>query len=505
MAEQPGFFEQLIGSAQDEGAVADTLYAEQRRDSRTRTQALTERGVQQLSSGLLSLFGKKDTAAGVKDQFTAQANGITVNELQTRRLIRQETAGVKDDGTFESRRKMTDIAARIANEQGDSQSLARALSARQRLNEEETQFDKLKADKDISKAKAIDVQIQNAWKADGTPVTGMLGIENGSSGMHTEVNGELIFKPFDENFSQVEPDTDMDGIRPHEIANQLKINRGTDSIKRVTGLASSANTALAKTDRVLSTLTDLFEKGGVESVIGTSGKIITSVDNLFKNVRGVLNAFADESVGTVYVIRNGVRTREERTFAGRKGLAKFASDAASSFSELIKLPEGVERTSAAAQQHRAAVMEMAYMAARLAEPSNRGLSDNDIKNALARIAGDTSEPQVMMRRFLEMQVDAANELDFELRLMHGSLGPKVTDAQINMAVVGKGYAEYKKRKDAIFEKFGASVQPDGRVKFGEEFLIGTDVGPGEGTVSLPEEQINVTDMSNSDAASALGL
>jgi hypothetical protein len=70
--------------------------------------------------------------------------------------------------------------------------------------------------------------------------------------------------------------------------------------------------------------------------------------------------------------------------------------------------------SAEAQEHRAQILELAYMAARLAEPSNRGLSDKDIEAALARIAGDTSNPQQLLRRFVTIAADSAYDLEDRL-------------------------------------------------------------------------------------------
>ena len=495
MADQPGFFEKLIGSPVDETRVADMQQAEQRKAAgNSRFQNFYNLG-EQAGSGLgkagASLLGKGQQA---RDNETAAANGIQVEEVIARRRIRQETAKVTDDGSFPARRKMAEIAARISNEEGDSSGLARALDMMQSLKNEEAEFNKLNAGVASAEAKAVDDATVNGFTSEGRPRTGVLAIENGQSGMKVTEGGELIFKPFDEDFSMVDPERTENFVDPFTIANEIKKNNGVAFVGRVKGLASSANTALAKTDRVLSTLTDLFENGGVESVIGTSGRIITGIDNLVRNINGVINTFssrgqaADSKPGQ---LPNG----EERTWAGRVGLVDMAQDASNGFSQLIQLPEGVSATSAAAQQHRAAVMEMAYMAARLAEPSNRGLSDNDIKNALARIAGDTSNPQVMMRRFLEMQVDAAHELDFELRLLHGSLGPGVSDEQINTAMVGKGYAEYKQRKDELFKKFKVSVNADGRAIFEEGTQIGIDVQPGQGVddvtaVADPTEQMS---------------
>ena len=476
MADQPGFFEQLTGSAQDETKTVDQQQAALIQGGGRFAGmmfGLGEMGTTRLGTAGAQLIGKGQQA---KDNITANANGITVEEVRARRRIRQEIAKVSDDGSFGSRRKMAEIAAKIANEEGDAASLSRALQTIQDLKTEESEFNKLQSQEASAEAKAIGDATVDGYTSDGNPRTGILAIKNGQSGMNVTENGQMVFKPFDENFSMVDPQTTNNVIDPFSIANEIKKNNGVAFVGRIKGLASSANTSLAKTDRVLSTLQDLNVDGSASSVIGQSGSIVTFVDNIARNVNGVISAFsargqvADNKPG---MLPNG----EERTFAGRSGLISMAQEASNSFSQLIQLPAGVSATSAAAQQHRAAVMEMAYMAARLAEPSNRGLSDNDIKNALARIAGDTSNPQVMMRRFMEMQVDAAHELDFELRLLHGSLGPNVSDEQINMAMVGKGYAEYQKRKTELFSKFGVSETGDGRVRFEEK--IDVDVQPGE--------------------------
>ena len=506
MADKPGFFDSLVGSSVTEDAQYDAQIAQNFGKSAIGSMAfgLGQMAGGGLGIGVAGLFGKSQQA---KDNLIANANGITANEVRTRRRLRTELAQKElvDDGTFSARRKMAQMAAKIANEEGDSVGLARALSAVTYVDREEQEWKKLQATTKSAQGKAVDDQINTGYTSEGEPLTGIPAIKDGVAGMNVTVGGKLVFKPFDEDFSEVAPDK-VNSLLPQDIAHQIKINRGTTTITKIAGLASSANTALAKTDRVLSTLNDLYENGGVESVIGTSGRIISTVDNLVKNVNGVINAFAARGRAEdakPKVARDGTVIR---SFAGVDGLKEFAQDAGNSFSQLIQLPEGIEATSAAAQQHRAAVMEMAYMAARLAEPSNRGLSDNDIKNALARIAGDTSNPQVMMRRFIEMQVDAAGELDYELRLIHGSLGPNISDDAINMALVGKGYAEYKTRKDELFDKFNVTVGSDGRATFAEGTSIGADVQPGEGTGVVPEEDnIDYEAMSNEEAAEALGL
>jgi hypothetical protein len=62
------------------------------------------------------------------------------------------------------------------------------------------------------------------------------------------------------------------------------------------------------------------------------------------------------------------------------------------------LPEHINADSREAQLFQSNVMQMAYLDARLQEPSNRGLSDTDIKNALTRIGINTADPVVFARR-----------------------------------------------------------------------------------------------------------
>lgn len=66
------------------------------------------------------------------------------------------------------------------------------------------------------------------------------------------------------------------------------------------------------------------------------------------------------------------------------------------------LPAGMEKNTQAAQLYLANIMELAYLDARIQEPSNRGLSDNDIKAALQRIGADTADPMVFAKRQLEV-------------------------------------------------------------------------------------------------------
>lgn len=488
MADQPGFFDQLVGSPQDETALADQVTRARVDDTRTRSAAMAERGGTQIAESLFGLFGKKDKAQQLRDNHTASVLGLRPEEVKSRRRIRQETASVKDDGSFAARRKMAEVAARIANEEGDAAGLSRALQAMQSLKVEEAEWNKLQSNTKSAEAKATEDQISDGYTSDGTPLSGVRGIKDGAAGLWVTMNGKLTFKPFDEGFSQIDPATQA---KNEDLAVRLSRISSKEERSKIRAMSTNAMMGVRKTDRILSTLTDLYNEGGVGSVIGWSGGLISTIDNLSRNINGIISAFSTTREGATRDAKNKSRWIQE------------ATEGADWVTEFIQLPPGVEATSAAAQQHRANVMEMAYMAARLAEPSNRGLSDNDIKNALIRIAGDTSNPQVMLRKFIEMQADAAHELDHMLSGFHGALGPDVSDEDLDKTLAGDGYRQYKEAKDILFEKYGAVEGDDGRVTFSE--LIGTDVQPGEGTGAEPPAPVDVLNMSNEDAAKALGL
>ena len=491
MAEDTGFMSQLTGSNVDEKANAAAIIGEDVKQGGRLAQM--QYGLGRRTGGALGMVGAGLLAGGFKGRygigdkdksfgqnfvtaaeesetaFTAHLNGIKPEELEARRAIRKEMTKKEyaDDGSHEARIKMAKRAIEISNQLGDGAGVARGLETLKALEVEDLELQKLKTANKSASQKVVNDSIKTGYDKEGNPQSGVMSVnEKGQPGLNTTVNGELVFKPFNGSFSLEDPTEDaVRGRQERTVGQRIRDIATPTELAKIRNLASSANSALSRTDRILSSMVDSADGGGVESMIGTSGGLITTIDNFARNINGVIGAFAAEG-----------SSKENTTLRG--GLKQRAQDADDFLSQFIVLPEGVERTSAAAQQHRANVMEMAYMAARLAEPSNRGLSDNDIKNALTRIAGDTSNPQVMVRRFLEMQVDAADELDFGMKMFHGSLDG-VSNDRIDSVIGGEAVPEYRKRRAAIFEKYGVQREEGGRITFGEGFSLGTDVQPGD--------------------------
>jgi hypothetical protein len=249
---------------------------------------------------------------------------------------------------------------------------------------------------------------------------------------------------------------------------------------KLTNMITTGASAVRQYRRVLSTIIDLSEGGGVNSVLSTSGNVLSWVDNATRNIQGILDPILGKST---FDPTTGKRVSSaERKSSFRQQAADANSDFWLDEGGNSILPEELRDASSAAQQHRAMVMELAYLAARMAEPSNRGLSDNDIKNAMRRIAGGTSNPQVMMRRFAEMTFDGAASIENEIDVHRGKFRD-VSSAQFDDFVGGDALKSYREDLAGLQEDFGFTINQDGRAAFSVQPLD-SDVAPGEGIEGL---------------------
>jgi hypothetical protein len=133
--------------------------------------------------------------------------------------------------------------------------------------------------------------------------------------------------------------------------------------------------------------------------------------------------------------------------------------------------------SAEAQEHRAQILELAYMAARLAEPSNRGLSDKDIEAALARIAGDTSNPQQLLRRFVTIAADASLDLEDRLNSYKDAI-PDISDDAVDNYFGGRLLKDYRTRRQQLFNDLEVTFDKNDRPLFHD--VVDVQFEPGNG-------------------------
>ena len=148
-----------------------------------------------------------------------------------------------------------------------------------------------------------------------------------------------------------------------------------------------------------------------QAILSATGKTSIAADKTISFVESVSAIFSDPRVRASQIRWNGKRVSavQQHAMVTRNATAKdgiltsFLREQIPGLSNIgDALPEALRGNALAAEQYWANVMELAYLDARLMEPSNRGLSDNDIKNALKRIGADTANPLSFAVRQLEV-------------------------------------------------------------------------------------------------------
>jgi len=404
-------------------------------------------------------FGR-DFTSGVtdyNDSLIAQDTGITVGKLRSRRRLKDKLDRINLNSlSLEDQIKAFDQIAQEASGE-DIDVALRAATMRNSLKKQLQERDKAGLEQDSAEAEFEQQGLTNAFLKDGTPVTGEFTIQDGVRGLtYADINDKVIFKAFGAGLSREDPVRKAGVLEPLDMRIRKMMSKSDRS--KVTNLVVGNATAMRKFDRVLSQLTDLAIEGQVESVMGDSGTIVSNVDNFVRNFRGVANAFL-----------GGVGGNEDKKKGFINKWSEKAKDVNDSVWDLVELPAWARASSEEAQLFRSNIMDLAYMAARIAEPSNRGLSDNDIKNALIKIAGNTSSPEVMRRKFIELIADGAAELDYLVGSYYGSLenadGSLVSNERIARTLGGETFAKYQVQLNNLYQKYGVTVDEAGRATF----------------------------------------
>lgn len=536
MAEQLGFLEQLgIGDTDERAAAAQARMLQ--RDPHRALGMGARRGFGAVVGGVHGLvtgesthpskggrsikgfLSNMGTGADVQEDIDAAvASGISVDELLARRHIRQEL-GKEDynpqegETDLDAKLRMAASAASIAGELGVPELQAAALQQLSILREEKAEWDKWQADEQAKRDKEAREKdehdregIKDAFDPSGTATTGMLEFdkERGLWGLrHADDGGISVFTPFSNSFSLHDPDK---GKANETIDQRIRRAFSKEEVRMTRNLVSTNAQALRKIGRVMDSVKGYVDTGMDEAIMGGSGPFIAAIDNGIRNVRGALSAFLpfEKNKGAKIDMKADPEgTRAGRSGNGWSGWGKWmerAGDANDALWSSFNLPEWARGASAEAQEHRAQILELAYMAARLAEPSNRGLSDKDIEAALARIAGDTSNPQQLMRRFMTIAADAAMDLEDNLKLYKTAL-PDVTDEEIERYFGGQLLVEYRQRRDDIYNNFGVTFNEYGRPIF-EEY-VDYMVEPGSNEVVPKEAKAEIESLSDEEAAAEL--
>jgi hypothetical protein len=259
---------------------------------------------------------------------------------------------------------------------------------------------------------------------------------------------------------------------------------------KIAGAITAAKDGSRQINRMMSEMRDWSEQGGVESILSSSGKGLAKIDNIVRNVQGFVRPFIVDDKG-----------RSSDFYEREDGTKVLASKEPASFLSRvtefnIPLPEGVQLSAAAARNWNAQIMSLAYATARMAEPSNRGLSDNDIQNALIRLTADGSNPQVIFRRFAEMIGDASIQIDDNIGVWAGHFEEELGEnyeAEFRRRVGGPTLQKYDSEVADIFQREGIEIDETGRAVMARPLDV--DVQPGEGTGGAqPAEPMSIEEL-----------
>jgi len=172
--------------------------------------------------------------------------------------------------------------------------------------------------------------------------------------------------------------------------------QGVDKRRTYLGdMAEQANVVKDMTDGLNSMFDPkvaFADSGVAANIADRSISFVETIASLFtrKGDKESEVTYNDKKVSRELQYKEGTKTDHLTSYLAKKGMT--VRDI---------LPEHIQADTKEAQKFMANVMQLAYLDARLQEPSNRGLSDTDIENALARIGVHSPNPMVFAEKQLE--------------------------------------------------------------------------------------------------------
>ncbi len=429
--------------------------------------------------GIGQAIGRAFTNA--TDADVSRQTGLTVDQLRGRREMRKLAQDQPADSSFESRIALVRKIADIANRSGDSDVLGNSLKRITELRKSSEEFDKLKAEVTIKEAEADESDVIQATYA-GVDIDGTLAQdEDGNKGLKLFLDGKFQFKPWSDELLHRKI---LKGTLPKSDDEHISSTLGKAVFNAVRGQIVTNRSTIKKYDAILTTLSKAMKEGNVQSIVGGSGKVLSTLDNVIRSMKGILASFGGALAGSA--------AQKDRWMA-------MANNPRASIWDEVALPASVQEDSAQAQLYRSRIMELAYLSAAAAEPSGRGLSDSDIKNALIRLGAESGNPAIMFRRAMETVAAGANTVNTVLEGHYGGFtrrdGTKISDEIIDSVLAGRGLSLYRQELKQLYQKHGVRIVGDNQAIF--EDLIDADVqpdDPGDDTLDLaPGNELSEVD------------
>lgn len=389
--------------------------------------------------------GASRAVRGLKENVAAQETGVTLEQYKRRKQSSIDAGNVKVVPTgdpIKDQLTALEQIIRIASLNGDTELMSKAMAKRQQLRTQAAALNKVVLGNETTQQK-LD---QKESEAKQTALTGIDVVREGSD--PTDKNfrpSSAIFNPLAGPLGPdgepvgawkiFHPDGSVeenaDHIQKHVVAPRNRLGEGIiQSAIRQVGTAKTFGQAriavlnMEKNIRLATSATDiLIAMVDPNAPLALAGDAVIAISQGVQVVEslGAL-AFGASGDGT-YQGKNGVVLKNsDIAYRGVKVAsasaqhAMFLKDAGAVIEEAggilsfapPHLRDQLRETAVAAARFKAVIMEMAFMDARMQEPSNRGLSDKDIEAALLRIGAFSAEPVAFIQRQIDLAVRNRN-------------------------------------------------------------------------------------------------
>lgn len=348
----------------------------------------------------------------VKDATIAQQMGLSgPEELRTRRASQAAISALQFENTGDpivDQSKALDKIIAVANQHGDAKTVNAAMKKKVQLEAQQKEFDKQdgqqkkldrenriqaemdttgrtvqlvgdEADGAVSKAIMQEDGTWKVWRPDGT-------VEEGVDG------GKLIFvdPKNPQRDRQFETETG-------QLSTALKLNGLTgQAITKPRSFLADMGTQAVIVNDMTQSLLDMYNPAVAFSDSATGA---VAADRAFSMVETLSSLFTRKGDTPTDVTYNDKKVSPELQYKEATSTDHYTSFLASQGLSLRNvLPAHIQVDSQQAQLFIANVMQLAYLDARLQEPANRGLSDNDVQAALKRIGAGSPDPKVFALR-----------------------------------------------------------------------------------------------------------
>ena len=420
--------------------------AYERREQRQTESAAA--GANAIGGMIGSLFGKnkgrtlrEGFKAGLEQQNLvneSRATGLSVQETIKRKAVRKSAQDINVPSTGDAiadQLALLKELSQLADREGDTQLIANINRKRMQLKVQQAELSKMEGTESREKSEeqrtADDFQQAKYTGVDVVPTGADVKSKDfvPSSAIYDPDTGLWTVTHRDGSTEEVTSIQKYDpAIHGPNAGGRQRVSESAQSeaIKQSgTGKAYAAKktnlTNMAKVAGITTDVVDLFTSlVDPQAALAYNANISIVTDKLIRTGESAARLFRGKSGDMTYIHQNGGTFRNDQYVVNGKVTSKLQQKGWA----LKKIEEGIEalggmsalfpaikQNSAAASKMKAMIMEMAFMDARMQEPSNRGLSDKDIEAALERIGAFSANPTVFIDRQLQLANRNLHELD----------------------------------------------------------------------------------------------